>query len=285
MKAFESEVIARVHLIRVPWHLDRAACDELKASGTQWKDLPVVLHVLDLSQAQTLKPNFYRAVAEFKSALQAKQANLVSINASSAILKQLEHDGMVQLFAPQQSMKEAITELGLYYADDTSGLLAVDREFLNPLEEGLRKSLQTFGLSDATFSSGEISPPRSIKDPDALEISLGAVGDISNGKMHGTVALYLTQGCLESVFAAATRKPWTSHDSARARDLVKELLNMAMGHAKAEWRLKRNISLTRSIPQAIEGDLLQENLHGFVSEAWILPLTSPQGSLYIGVRL
>lgn len=283
MSGFQSEVVASVHLVRCPAQIDQAAVAEFAAKAPPFLGLEVKLHVLDFSECRAISALFYPALTEFKRGLQDSNRALLSIHLSDRLLDQIHRDGVDSVFAPYTTLQEALQRTGLTTLPSPGAEPKTDTDLLRPVVEGVKAAIQMLGGQAPTDEPAAAEgTPRS---PDELQIVLGATMDLNNDATHGGVALYICQSALRDLHERITRQTFESAQVARTQDLMREILNMALGKAKAEWKMESGYQFERTLPRALTDEPLKAHAQEFLSGATVVPLSTPNGKIYVGLTL
>ncbi len=283
MSSFSQEKIASVSLIRCPQNIDKEAAEEFQRLMKDWAREDVILQVMDFATTQSISSLFYRPLAQFHKELKGRGLTVISIHLAQRLKDQINHDGMDPVFAPFQTLKDALHHAGLSREKKASGPPQLNDAFVHPVAEGLIKAIESLG--GIKLQSESTIPEFTMKNPEDLEIHAGAGIDLFGTGVQGRVALYFSTSALEKFFHSATQKQLLDGDLSRAQDLVREALNMAMGNARGKWQADHGHQFDRSLPKTLHGEKLKEHIHEFLPNARILKFSGGSGGVYLGISL
>ena len=283
MASFSQERIASVSLIRCPQNIDKEASDEFQRLHKDWLKEEVVLQVLDFSGTQSISSVFYRPLALFHKELKGRGLAVISIHLPDRLKEQIKHDGMDPVFAPFATLKDALLQAGLSGGKKKGAPPQLNDAFMHPVAEGLIKAIESLG--GLRLQKSATIPEFTLKNPEDLQIHAGAGIDLFGTGVQGRVALYFSTTALEKFFHCATQTQLGQGDHAKAQDLVREALNMAMGNARGKWQTDHGHQFDRSLPKTLQGEKLKEHAHEFLPNARIMRFNSGSGEVYLGVSL
>src|SRR4051812_18578514 len=113
MSTFKNQIISHVNIIQCPKSIDKMSMVDFSKFAQDWSKLMVKLHVLDFKDVANINNIAYRSIAQFKQGLTEKDCCMFTIHMASHIYDQIKSEGMEGIFAPINSVKEALEKAGL----------------------------------------------------------------------------------------------------------------------------------------------------------------------------
>lgn len=268
----KTETREDLQYIKIGGPLEAAAADEFKALSKAWLLLPVKTYVLDFEAATTLLPAFYQVLVQFRSALKGTEKTLFSINLNKSLIKQINADGMSQIFSMVESLDEAKKKAGIIKKSSSN----IDVELINPFLVGAVKALEI-------QANTKVRPQKiHIKTAPAKDIAIAGVISLITDSFTGSITLCFSQKVFLKIYENMFGEVHETINK-EIEDAAGELLNIIYGQAKIELNNKPGYNLKKALPTVLVGEKLSISQQGS-SPTVIIPFETDFGTFHIEIE-
>lgn len=266
------DTLGEIQIIQLGASLDLGASDEFKLQFKSWLLLPIKTYVLDFEQTKNILAPFYQALIQFRSALKGTEKSIYSINLNTSLLRQVNEDGVSQIFSSAESIENIKRKSDLVKKTSAN----IDVDLINPFLKGAIKTLEV-------QANTKVKPLKiHMKSGPAENIGIAGVISLVTDTFTGSITLCFPQKVFLKIYENMFGEVHLTINK-EIEDAAGELLNIIYGQAKIELNNKPGYNLKKAIPTILVGEKLNISLQGN-SATVVIPFETEFGNFYIEIE-
>ncbi len=275
MASFNNIVLETVNHISLPQAISKDDVKTFESHGLDWCKLPVQLHVFDFKALRSLHRSIYPAVLKFRSAAEANNAKLISINLNADLLEQLKKDGMDKPFGHLKNLKLLDPPKSKDTPDEIRNWL------IKYLVEAARAAMNTMFSTTVAADENYREITRDFNPESYYKIAMITA---DGPMMRARFRLYFQKATLEGL-TRTMLSPGVIADSETLESTATELLNIIYTTAKSKLNNERGYELPPAIPILISAAQALAAHKGSARDTSVIPLVTPLGAYYLELEL
>ena len=276
MSAYKSTVIQTVHYVEVPFIVARTESEQFKQKVSNWLGLAVNTHVFDFKNVEKIDDSFSDNFQIFKTAAQAKNCSVISVNFRPKVLEGIKRKGHEKIFGYVSSFDSIASTAPRDTAAETRNwvikyLVAASRDAMNIM-------FNTTVAADENYRE-------SVKDFGPEKFHRVAFVGIKSAKFTADLRLYFEKSVLSQLATLSLGGNAALIDDEVIDSTATELLNLIYGSAKSKINDARGYNLPNAIPTLITAAQVAETRSKDPKRVAIIPFVTPIGAYYLEVDL
>lgn len=266
-----NQVLEGVNYIRFP-----ASVNDVKVISEKippWASLGAEMHVYDFKSTQSISSDCLQALSGFAEKLKMAGINLISVNMSETIYREVKRLGLeagfnrIMNFPQDLQKKKALTETELR------------RLLFRYLAKGAFMAVEVSLNSTVACDENYSAKPN---DVPLEQFDMIAVVPVNTDFLQAEFRLCAQYAVLERL-AKAMLGNETNIDRDLVESMALELLNMIYGYAKSNLNEKEGFQLPPVIPRLMRKPDFHRIKRSGSSSITIMPMVTPMGSFYVEV--
>ncbi len=268
-----SQTLEGIHYVKCPLAVSEVLVSQLIEDFKKWAELPVHLHVIDFGNMPQASVAFLKSFQDFSAQVRARGAELISINMSEPVRREVKKLGMDTTFNRIQNYPGDLYRKKIIPDMEKKRLLF--KYLAQAAYVAIEVTLNSTVSCDENYSTKFESIP-------AGDIDLVTVISINTDFIQAEFRLCSSKKVLRK-FAAAMLGNAVAIDEELVESMALELLNMVYGHAKSNLNDKEGFHMPPAIPRLIRKPEFHRIKRSGSPLLTVMPMVTPMGSFYIEV--